>query len=237
MPTQRIDKIFSSLGLLTRNECSKAARAGRITVGGETIKKSDLRIDTRAITLCLDGEVIHYAEFFYIMLNKPAGYISATDDPRERTVLELLPAQYQKAGLFPAGRLDKDTYGLLILTNDGVLSHRLLSPKHHVAKRYFVKLRDAVKASDAGAFAGELHIDKDEICKPAVLELTDVPNECYVTLTEGKYHQVKRMFDALGNLVTFLERVEFAGLPLDRSLKRGEWRMLSEEEIEILKAN
>ena len=167
------------------------------------------------------------------MLNKPDGYISATDDPREKTVLELLDERSRKLGLFPAGRLDKNTFGLLILTNDGELCHRLLSPKNHVGKKYFFRAERDITEDDKRRLESGVMLD-GELTKPARVELID-SRSGEITITEGKFHQIKRMLEAVCNKIVFLERVEFAGIPLDRSLARGEWRELTPHEEEELR--
>lgn len=225
----RLDKFMSEVGLLSRTECKKAVKAGQITVDGIAPKSSDVHIDPVKNNVVYMGQPVHYKKYTYIMLNKPEGYISATDDKRERTVLELLGEREQKLGLFPCGRLDKNTLGLLILTNDGELCHRLLSPKHHVAKVYYFKSERRITEEDRLRLEAGVNLD-GEITKPAKLTLFDDEMSGHLTITEGKFHQVKRMLEAVCNKVIYLERVEFAGIPLDASLERGEWRELTTEE-------
>lgn len=227
----RIDKLLTSAGICSRTEASKAARAGRICVNGGVAKDLSCHIDPSVDTVTLDGEEIIFREHVYIMLNKPDGYISATDDPREKTVLELLPSRLKRRGLFPCGRLDKDTLGLLILTDDGPLSHRLTSPNHHAEKVYRFIAADPV--ADLSRLESGVTLDDGYTTKPAVITLTDA-DRGLITLTEGKYHQIKRMFAAVGNRITYLERVSFGGVELDPSLPRGEWRFLSADEEERL---
>ena len=231
----RIDKLLSEMGICSRTECKKAARAGKICVDGIPVKTADVHVDPEKNTITFFGETVKYKKFTYIMLNKPEGYISATDDPRERTVLELLGEREQKLGLFPCGRLDKNTLGLLILTNDGELCHRLLSPKHHVSKVYYFKAERLITDDDKIRLESGINLD-GELTKPAKLTLCDDRMSGYLTLTEGKFHQVKRMLEAVCNKVIYLERVEFAGIPLDASLERGDWRELTQNEEEQLKA-
>ncbi|MHC1696297.1 MAG: pseudouridine synthase [Eubacteriales bacterium] len=231
----RIDKLFSAAGLLTRSECAKASRQGRIAVDGVVVKRCDIHVDPNINEIKLDGTRVEYSEHVYILMNKPAGYVSSTDDPRDETVLKLLPERFSRLGLFPVGRLDKDTTGLLVLTDDGVLAHELLSPKKHVKKKYLASLARPITDADIRYFAEGLTIDGGELCRPALLERADNPSFAYVTLTEGKFHQVKRMFAATDNSVSSLERVEFGGLRLDTSMKRGEWRELTEDELRILR--
>ncbi len=231
----RIDKLLSEMGICSRTECKKAAKAGKICVDGVPVKAADTHIDPEKNTVTFFGETVKYKKFTYIMLNKPDGYISATDDPRERTVLELLGEREQKLGLFPCGRLDKNTLGLLILTNDGELCHRLLSPKHHVSKVYYFKAERLITEDDKKRLESGINLD-GELTKPAKLTLCDDKMSGYLTLTEGKFHQVKRMLEAVCNKVIYLERVEFAGIPLDSSLERGDWRELTPDEEEQLQS-
>ena len=230
----RIDKFLSEAAVCTRSEASKAARAGGITVDGVTVKRADLHIDPETSVVTYLGERVVYKKFTYIMLNKPEGYISATDDPRERTVLELLDERSRRLGLFPAGRLDKNTLGLLILTNDGALCHRLLSPKNHVEKTYFFRSERDITEEDRQRLESGVILD-GELTKPARVALDD-SRSGRITVTEGKFHQIKRMLEAVCNKIVFLERIEFAGIPLDPSLGRGEWRELTDDEISRLRS-
>ena len=230
----RIDKFLSEAAVCTRSEASKAARAGGVTVDGVTVKRADLHIDPETSVVTYLGERVVYKKFTYIMLNKPEGYISATDDPRERTVLELLDERSRRLGLFPAGRLDKNTLGLLILTNDGALCHRLLSPKNHVEKTYFFRSERDLTEEDRQRLESGVILD-GELTKPARVALDD-SRSGRITVTEGKFHQIKRMLEAVCNKIVFLERIEFAGIPLDPSLGRGEWRELTDDEISRLRS-
>ncbi len=231
----RIDKLLSEMGICSRTESKKAAKAGNICVDGIPIKAADMHIDPEINTVTYFGETVKYKKFTYIMLNKPEGYISATDDPREKTVLELLDEREQRLGLFPCGRLDKNTLGLLILTNDGELCHRLLSPKHHVSKVYYFRAERHITEDDRERLESGVMLD-NELTKPASLLLCEDKMSGYLTLTEGKFHQVKRMLEAVCNKVIYLERVEFANIPLDTSLGRGEWRELTSAEEKHLKS-
>lgn len=217
------------MGLCSRSDCRKAAKSGNITVDGAPVKSADIHIDPNINVITYLGSRVMYKKFTYIMLNKPDGYISATDDKKEHTVLELLGEREQKLGLFPCGRLDKNTLGLLILTNDGELCHRLLSPKHHVSKVYYFKAERTITEEDRLRLEAGINLD-GELTKPAKLALCEDGMSGYLTLTEGKFHQVKRMLEAVCNKVTYLERVEFAGIPLDTSLARGKWRELTADE-------
>ncbi|MBQ2765622.1 MAG: rRNA pseudouridine synthase [Clostridia bacterium] len=231
----RLDKLLSEMGICSRTECKKAAKAGKITVDGIVVKAADTHVDPDKNTITFFDREIKYKKFTYIMLNKPEGYISATDDPRERTVLELLGERERRLGLFPCGRLDKNTLGLLILTNDGELCHRLLSPKHHVSKVYYFRAERHITEDDRRRLESGVTLD-GELTKPALLTLCEDNMSGYLTLTEGKFHQVKRMLEAVCNKVIYLERVEFAGIPLDTSLARGEWRELTQDEEEHIRS-
>ncbi len=231
----RLDKFLSEAAVCSRSEASKAARAGKIAVDGVTVKRADIHIDPEKNSVTYSGEPVFYKKFTYIMLNKPEGYISATDDPREKTVLELLDDRLRKLGLFPAGRLDKNTTGLLILTNDGGLCHRILSPKNHVAKTYFFRSERDITEEDRLRLERGINLD-GELTKPAKVVLSD-SRSGEITITEGKFHQIKRMLEAVCNKITYLERIEFAGIPLDRTLSRGKWRELTKDEEEALKSH
>lgn len=229
----RIDKFLTSMGAATRSEASKAARSGKILVDGNVVRDAGMHIDPEKNTVSYFGEEIAYRRHTYIMLNKPDGYISATDDLHQTTVLELLDDRLRRTGLFPCGRLDRDTLGLLILTDDGDTAHRLLSPRHHAEKVYAFRCENTLSASDIDCLESGVKLDDGYVTLPAKIELNGGREGC-ITLTEGKYHQIKRMFEAVGNNIIYLERVYFAGIPLDPSLKRGEWRFLYENEIEKL---
>lgn len=232
----RLDKFFSELGLLSRKETQAAARAGLISVNEAVVKDPSFHIDPDCDTVTLRGERVAYRKFTYVMLNKPQGYISATEDGNLPVVTSLLPEQLQRMGLFPSGRLDRDTVGLMILMNDGVLSHRLLSPRHHAEKVYFFRCEKPLDSDDVAAFRLGMVLD-GETLKSAILSPDADGLSGTVTLTEGKYHQIKRMFLQRGNKITYLKRIAFGGLTLDPSLREGEWRYLTDDEIAILTAN
>lgn len=231
----RLDRFFSDMGLFSRKETAKAAKDGRITVNGETVRRADGHIQEKTDVICLDGERIGYSQYDYIWLNKPQGYVSATEDGRLPCVTELLPPPLDRRGLFPCGRLDRDTVGLMLLTNDGQLSHTLLSPKKHVEKEYRFTCEPPLPSGAEERFADGMTIDGGETCKPAGLVCDEGRAGGVITLTEGKYHQIKRMVEACGSRVTALERISFAGIPLDPALARGEIRAATEEEIERLR--
>ncbi len=230
---ERIDKIISSMGLMSRRDCARAARNGRITVNGEAEKSADRKI-TEQDVLCLDGEKIVYSKYMYILLNKPQGYVCAAEDGRYPTVFELLPKQYLNLGLFTVGRLDMNTTGVLIITNDGALSHKLLSPKNHVMKTYRVTTKFPVSQEDAEKAAQGIELDDNETSLPANINIIDT---CVadIEVYEGKFHLIKRIFLALHNQVRELRRTDFAGIRCD-DLEFGDWRFLENEEILRLKA-
>lgn len=231
----RLDKFLSVTGRASRSEATRAARTGRITVNGETVRDASRQITPESDEIRLDGAVIVYNEHIYIMLNKPEGYVSATEDGRDPTVLELLPEDVRRPGLFPCGRLDKNTLGLMLLTDDGELAHRLLSPKRHVEKKYFFRCRDEVSDVDREALESGLRLADGYLTKPATVELYDDRMSGMIILHEGKYHQIKRMFGAVNdNRIIYLERVSFGPLTLDKTLARGEWRYLGEDEISAI---
>lgn len=238
MALERIDKILSNMGYGSRREVSSWAKKGAITADGEVCKSADIKVDPEKVAITLWGKEIKYAKYTYIMLNKAPGYISATEDAKQKTVLALLPERQQNMGLFSAGRLDKDTEGLLILTNDGALSHGLMSPKRHVDKVYYAHVTGNVTDADIAAFKAGITLGDGLLCMPAGLEILksgDI-SEVLVTVREGKFHQVKRMCLACGHEVIFLKRLSIGPLKLDENLKTGEWRELSEDEVKCLKS-
>lgn len=229
---ERLDKILANTGRWSRKEAAELIRTGRVKVDGVVAKSRDEKHDPAA-RFEVDGELISGEKMVYLMLNKPAGLVSATDDPRETTVLSLLPEHLRRVGLFPAGRLDKDTVGLLLLTNDGPLAHALLSPKRHVDKTYLVRVDGVFEEGDIAAFREGMTLKDGLECLPAELEPLG-ESEALVTLREGKYHQVKRMCAARGKPVVYLKRLTFGPLRLDEALAEGEWRELSETERKAL---
>lgn len=230
----RIDKYIADALVCTRSEAVAMIKKGIVTVDGKTVKKGDLKINEEIARVQVNGDIIKHRSFIYIMMNKPPDVVSATDDLRERTVLSLLPEKYMTKGLFPAGRLDKDTVGLLILTNDGKNAHRLLSPKHHVEKEYYVECDASFCESDIEVCKKGVPMDGD-LTKPCTLVIDKTDDRCaHMILTEGKYHEIKRICAYLGKKVLFLERVRFGNLLLDRDLLRGDWREMTDEEIALL---
>ena len=230
----RIDKFISELGIASRKESAIAAKRGGVLVNGTPIKDVSKHIDPDTDVITYLGRELKYEKYVYVMLNKPEGYVSATEDSRLPPVTDLLPEELRKRELFPVGRLDRDTVGLMILTNNGPLAHSVLSPKHHVTKKYYFEASLPLPEGAESRFANGVTLADGYECKSAVIELDSDRTGGIITLTEGKYHQIKRMVAALGSSVVFLERIEFAGIPLDRTLARGEWRYLTESETNSL---
>ncbi|CUQ27624.1 pseudouridine synthase [Clostridium baratii] len=236
---QRLDKIISNLGYGSRKEIKAIARKGLIEVDGVIVKDSSMNVDPEKSVIKINGEEIFYREYIYLMMNKPDGVISATHDNRDETVIDLLEIDHQAFDPFPVGRLDKDTVGLLLLTNDGELNHRLISPKWKVDKVYYAKIDKKVTEKDIEAFKKGITLDDGYVCKEAKLEIlnaSDEGSEINLTIQEGKFHQVKRMFEAVDKKVVYLKRIEFGGLSLDEELEEGEYRELTEEELAQLKS-
>jgi len=240
----RVDKLLSHTGYGTRSEIKKAVKQGRVMIDGAVIKDSGQIIDSQMNKVTFDGELVHYREYIYLMLNKPPGVISATEDLRERTVIDLLTSEDQLLQPFPVGRLDKDTTGLLLLTNDGQLAHELLSPRKHVDKTYEAAVLGEVGEVDITAFSEGVELDDGYITMPSSLTILDrymTPagrcSRIALTIREGKFHQVKRMFEAVGKKVLELKRVSMGPLKLDETLREGSYRELSDTEIELLRAH
>lgn len=231
MAKNRLDKLLADSGLYSRSEARSLIRAGSVAVNGSVIRAPEERFDDTSDDICVNGQRICCNEKRCFMLYKPEGVLSATEDPRQQTVLDLLPEPLRRLGLFPVGRLDKDTTGLLLLTNDGDLAHRVISPKKHVPKVYEAQLDRALSEADALAFAEGLVLSDGTQCLPARLELPE-PTRARVTVYEGKYHQVKRMFRTRGATVVKLHRAQIGALSLDPRLRPGEYRELCQEEIE-----
>ena len=237
----RLDKFLVACAVGSRTEVKNLLKAGRVTVNGKKEKSAKLQIDQKTDEIRFDGQVLEYEEFVYYMMNKPKGVISATEDPKHRTVLDLLDDIAWSKEVFPVGRLDIDTHGLLLLTNDGQLAHDLLSPKRHVDKTYLAQVKGIMTQEDVETFAKGIPL-KDFTCQPARLELVSIDTEknqsqIRVTIAEGKFHQVKRMVAYCGKEVVDLQRLTMGTLVLDENLQRGEWRRLTKEELEALLAN
>lgn len=230
---ERLDKLLASTGKWSRREVKALVRQGLVRVDGRLAASAEDKLDPAAAIITVAGETISLCRFTYVMLHKPAGVLTATEDRKQPTVLDLLPPELRRIGLAPVGRLDKDTEGLLLLTNDGELAHRLLSPKYHVDKRYLARVDGELSAADAEAFARGMTLGDGLECLPAGLEV--LPDRvCVVTLREGKFHQVKRMLAARGAPVLYLKRLSMGPLTLDDSLAAGAYRLLRAEEISAL---
>lgn len=235
MALERLDKVLSSTGHWSRREVKELVRQGSVRVDGEKAKKPEDKCDPGKSVIEVNGQVVDCAPYVYLMLHKPAGLLSATEDKEQQTVIDLLPEHLRRRGLFPVGRLDKDTEGLLVLTDDGALTHELLSPKKHVDKVYYARVEGTVDEEDVKALAEGMILGDGLECLPAGLKPLEDGSSCLVTLREGKYHQVKRMLAARGKPVIYLKRFSMGGLCLDQELKKGEWRPLTLEEIGLLK--
>ena len=234
----RLDKFLVACAVGSRTEVKNYLKAGRVTVNGKKEKSAKLQINEETDEICFDGEKLDYEEFVYYMMNKPQGIISATEDPKHKTVLDLLDDYARAKEVFPVGRLDIDTHGLLLLTNDGKLAHALLSPKRHVDKTYLAQINGIMTDADVETFSQGIPL-KDFTCQPAKLELVSIDREkkqslVRVTIAEGKFHQVKRMVAYCGKEVVDLQRLTMGTLTLDEDLKRGEWRRLTQNELEAL---
>ena len=234
MALERLDKILSGTGRWSRREVKDLVKAGRVTADGAVVRRPEEKFDRAATVLAVDGEPVDGEKYVYLMLHKPGGVLSATEDPKQPTVLDLLPPHLRRVGLFPVGRLDKDTEGLLLLTNDGPLGHRLLAPKKHVDKVYFVRVDGKLDQEDSAAFRVGMTLGDGLQCLPAELEVLESPDTGLVTLREGKYHQVKRMLAARGKPVLYLKRLSMGPISLDQDLAPGVWRPLTEAEREAL---
>lgn len=227
---ERLDKLLAGTGKWSRREVKALVRQGLVRVDGRLAASAEDKLDPAAAIITVAGETISLCRFTYVMLHKPAGVLTATEDRKQPTVLDLLPPELRRIGLAPVGRLDKDTEGLLLLTNDGELAHRLLSPKYHVDKRYLARVDGELSATDAEAFARGMTLGDGLECLPAGLELLP-DHACIVTLREGKFHQVKRMLAARGAPVLYLKRLSMGPLVLEDSLAAGAYRLLRAEEI------
>lgn len=237
----RLDKFLVACAVGSRAEVKNLLKAGRVTVNGKKEKSAKLQINEERDEIRFDGQVLEYEEFVYYIMNKPKGVISATEDSKHRTVLDLLDDLARTKEVFPVGRLDIDTHGLLLLTNDGQLAHALLSPKRHVDKTYLAQVKGIMSQEDVETFAKGIPL-KDFTCQPAKLEILSVDSgkdesQVRVTIAEGKFHQVKRMVSHCGKEVVDLQRLTMGTLALDENLERGEWRRLTKEELEVLLAS
>lgn len=239
MAAQRIDKLLTSMGLCSRREAAAAAKGGAVLVDGAVCRDASRKIDPAVNQLTFRGQQVGYQQFVYLMLHKPLGVLSATEDREQKTVLDLLPETYRARGVFPIGRLDKDTSGLLLLTDDGALGHALTSPRHHVDKVYHALADGVLGQEDIDAFAAGIELRDGTVCRPAKLEIMEVcdgKTTVAVTVHEGKYHQVRRMLASRGAPVLTLKRISEGSLILEESLTVGQWRELTAQEIADLKA-
>ena len=238
MKTMRLDKLLATLGEGTRSEVRDHVRAGRVTVDGKIAKDAGMQVDAENSVVAIAGRVLCYKAVRHVMLHKPQGVLTAARDKKQKTVMDLLPPLYAAMGCMPAGRLDKDTEGLLIITSDGQLAHRIISPKKDVRKIYYARLDAPLGEKDIAAFAAGLHIkdaDGEFDAKPAVLEiLSETGCEVRIHVSEGKYHQVKRMTASRGANVIYLRRERIGALDLDEKLAPGEWREMTEDEVALL---
>lgn len=230
MPKMRLDKLLSECGVASRKEIRQLIRSGRVSVDGAAAASPEMKLDPYKALVCLDGTKIEYAKYHYYMMNKPAGVLSATDDGRQKTVLDLVTPEMRTIGLFPVGRLDKDTTGLLLLTNDGEFAHRVISPRSGIVKVYHARTEAPVDEADITAFKEGLTLGDGTKCLPAGLKLLP-DGSCLVEVMEGKYHQVKRMLSSRGKPVTELKRLSIGGLKLDKALLPGGFRALEENEL------
>ena len=238
MEKQRLDKIIASTGRFSRREVKLLVRQGRVLVDGVPARSAEDRMAPETAEITVDGERLAWRRYTWLMMNKPAGVLSATEDGRGKTVLDLLPEELRRRELFPVGRLDKDTEGLLLLTNEGGLAHDLLSPKKHVDKVYYARTAGELEEADCRAFAAGMVLGDGLECLPAGLEILSAGaggSEALVTLREGKFHQVKRMLAARGKPVLYLKRMKMGNLTLDPALEPGEYRFLTEEEVALLR--
>lgn len=233
---ERLDKYLASQSGLTRSQAREKIWSGAVSVNGKICKENDKKIDPEKDDILLEGSKVSYFEYLYIMMNKPSGYVSATRDRDEKTVVELLPEEYRRRGIAPAGRLDKDTEGLLILTDDGAFAHKLTAPGKNVYKRYIATLDIPADEEDAKAFAEGITIDGGEVCRSARMKVLP-ENNAQLDICEGKYHQVKRMFAARGKNVIALRRIKIGTLDLDKNLAKGECRLLTEDDLKKLLKN
>lgn len=235
---ERLDKILSNLGYGSRKEIKAIVRKGMVTVDNKVVKDSGLSVDPEKSEIYIGDEKVIYKKYIYLLMNKPSGVVSATFDNYDETVVDLLEVQHSVFEPFPVGRLDKDTVGFLLLTNDGELNHRLISPKWHVDKVYYAKIDKKVDDKDIKAFEKGVVLDDGYKCLPAKLEIlqaSEEGSEILVTLQEGKFHQVKRMFESVDKKVVYLKRISFGPLKLDENLEEGAYRELTEEELTQLK--
>lgn len=235
---ERLDKVLANLGYGSRKEVKILVKNKEVLIDGEVVKDSSMQIDPEKNEIVVSGEKINYRKYIYLLLNKPAGVVSATFDKYDETVIDLIDDEYKVFEPFPVGRLDKDTVGFLLITNDGELNHRLISPKWHVDKVYYAEIDRKVEESDIRAFEKGITLDDGYKCLPAKLEILKADengSEVKVTIQEGKFHQVKRMFNSVGKNVVYLKRISFGPMSLPEDLTEGEFRELTQQEVNVLK--
>lgn len=235
---ERLDKVLANMGYGTRKEVKALVKNLEVEVDGRIVKDSSMQVDPESSTIKVSGEILEFRKYIYIVMNKPDGVVSATFDNYDETVIDLLDIEYQAFKPFPVGRLDKDTVGLLIITNDGELNHRLTSPKWHVDKVYYAEIDKPVDENDVRAFEKGITLDDGYECLPAKLKINESTNDgsrVMVTIHEGKYHQVRRMFESVNKKVVYLKRVSFGPITLDEKLEEGNYRELTEDELDKLK--
>lgn len=232
----RMDKLLANMGYGSRKEVKSLLKQGAITVNGAQVKSPSIHVDEKKDIVQVNGETVEYREFIYLMMHKPPGLVSATEDKRDETVVDILQPEDRIFEPFPVGRLDKDTEGLLLLTNDGTLAHQLLSPKKHVPKLYYARIEGEVTEETIDKFHHGVTLDDGYVTKPAILHILEAGpvSEIEVTITEGKFHQIKRMFEAVGMEVVYLKRLSMGSLKLDEELELGEYRELSDDELSKL---
>lgn len=231
---ERLDKVLAATGRWSRREVKQLVRQGQVRVNGAAATSAEEKVEPETAVITVGGEPVRLQKYTYVMLHKPAGVLTATEDSQQRTVLDLLPPELRKRGLSPVGRLDKDTEGLLLLTDDGQTAHRLLSPKYHVDKVYFARVEGQVDGEDCRAFEQGMTLGDGTVCRPAGLEPLPAEHGCLVTLREGRFHQVKRMLAARGKPVVYLKRLSMGKLPLDPALDPGQFRLLTQAELAML---
>ena len=229
----RLDKLLSNEGIASRKELRAIIKAGRVTVNGNAVCNPETKVESGSDIIRFDGRILKYSEYHYYMMDKPCGILTATEDKEQKTVLDLLPPEVRRMGVFPIGRLDKDTSGLLLITNNGEFAHRVISPKSNIEKLYFAKVDGIPTAEDAEEFEKGLILSDGTKCLPAKLEITG-ENKCFVTVREGKYHQVRRMLASRGKHVEQLRRLRIGSLSLDSSMKTGDFRELAQNEIDSI---
>jgi len=235
----RLDKFISNSSKYSRNEVKKIIKSGRVTVDEIKVKNADIKIDIDKNIIKIDNKQIIYRKYTYIMINKPKGVICATSDNNEKTIIDLLKDDYKNMNLFPVGRLDKDTVGLVIITNDGEFAHNSLSPKKHITKTYYAKIKGVVTEEDIIKFKNGITIDNGYKCKSSSIEIMKIEKENNIShinieISEGKFHQIKRMFEAINKKVIYLKRIKFYDIILDKNLKEGQYRELNEKEMSII---